>query len=228
MALILSLETSGTTCSVALYKEEVLLKTLEIDEPQAHAAKLAGLITKVFESTHTEIKKLNAVAISSGPGSYTGLRIGTSTAKGICFALGLPLIAVNTLDILAFQFYQKNKPDGALLCPLIDAKRMEVFYQITNENFEILQPVQTKVIDNKSFTELLSHNKLFFFGDGAEKCKHTIDHKNAHFVDGISVNALTLGVIAFLKFQKKEIENLVTFTPFYLKDFVAKKAKSVF
>lgn len=228
MALILSLETSAVTCSVALYDDDRLIKTVEIQEPQAHAARLAGLIDQLFADTKKDIKKLSAVAVSSGPGSYTGLRIGTSTAKGICYALGLPLIAINTLEILAFQLRQSNHTSGAVLCPLIDAKRMEVYYQIMNENLDVLQPVEAKIIDEASFSELLSHSKVFFFGDGAEKCKNLIIHPNANFVEGIRATALTLGAMAFVKFEKREIADLANFTPFYLKDFVAKKAKSVF
>jgi tRNA threonylcarbamoyladenosine biosynthesis protein TsaB len=228
MALILSLETSAKECSVALHENGGLLETREIKEAQAHAAKLAVLITEIFKIARKSIKELKAVAISAGPGSYTGLRIGTSTAKGICYALRLPLISVSTLKIVAFQFLKNNAVKNGLLCPMIDAKRMEVYCQIMNLKLETTGPVESVVIDQTSFDELLKDQKLFFIGDGAAKCKSVINHQNAIFIDGITPGASGLGEMAFQNFEEKMFEDLVNFTPFYLKDFVAKKAKPVF
>jgi tRNA threonylcarbamoyladenosine biosynthesis protein TsaB len=227
MALILSLETSAATCSVALHKNRELLNVVEILEPQAHAAKLAVLIKKVVSESSINMQELQAVAISAGPGSYTGLRIGTSTAKGICYALNIPLIAVNTLDLLTFQVME-FPIDQEYLCPMIDAKRMEVYCQIVNIDLQIIQPVYARVIDDTSFHELLKDHKMLFFGDGAAKCKNTIQHENASFVDNIYPQASALGRIASTKFHKGEFEDLVSFVPLYLKEFIAKKAQSVF
>jgi tRNA threonylcarbamoyladenosine biosynthesis protein TsaB len=228
MALILSVETSATTCSVALHEDGKTVKTLEILEGQAHAAKLALLINEIFKETQNSIAELKAVAVSAGPGSYTGLRIGTSTAKGICFSLNIPLIAINTLDSLAFQALQRQTLKKGLLCPMIDARRMEVYCQVMDLRLSVLSPVRAEIVDETSFSELLKDNEMFFFGDGAEKCKTVINNKNAFFVEGIIPSASALGALAFSKFEQKQFEDLVNFTPFYLKEFVAKKAQSVF
>jgi tRNA threonylcarbamoyladenosine biosynthesis protein TsaB len=228
MALILSLETSAKECSVALHKDGKLLDTLEINEGQAHASKLAVLIAEVFQNVNIPMKALHAVAISGGPGSYTGLRIGASTAKGICYALNIPLISVPTLDLLVFQLLQKPPLTEGLLCPMIDAKRMEVYCQIVKQNLEIIKPVESLEVGETSFSELLKGSPMFFFGDGSEKCKNVINHKNAIFVDEVMPKASLLGLVAFSFFEKQKFENLVTFTPFYFKDFIAKQAKPVF
>src|SRR5262245_44697188 len=146
MALILSLETSASSCAVALHHEKALVSTLEVNEPQAHASKLAVLIHDVFKETGFHIRQLNAVAVSAGPGSYTGLRIGTSTAKGICYAYNIPLIAVNTLDVLAVSFLEQHGEKKGLLCPMIDAKRMEVYCQVVNAGLNVIQAVEAKVV----------------------------------------------------------------------------------
>jgi tRNA threonylcarbamoyladenosine biosynthesis protein TsaB len=228
MALILSLETSGTACAVALHAGGALVKSLEINEPQAHAAKLAVLIKEVLQQAGFAVHQLQAIAVSAGPGSYTGLRIGTSTAKGICYALNIPLIAVDTLAVLAFAFQQQAGVKKGLLCPMIDARRMEVYCQVMDSTLAVVQPVEAKIIDDTSFAELLKQQQVFFFGDGAGKCREVISHENAFFADNIRPGAPALGEMAFGKFVKNEFEDLETFTPFYLKDFIAKKAQSVF
>jgi tRNA threonylcarbamoyladenosine biosynthesis protein TsaB len=228
MALILSLETSGTACAVALHAGGTLVKSLEVNEPQAHAAKLAVLVKEVLQQAGFAVHQLQAVAVSAGPGSYTGLRIGTSTAKGICYALNIPLIAIDTLEVLAFAFRRQSGAEKGLLCPMIDARRMEVYCQVMDTTLAVVQPVEAKIIDNTSFAELLKQQQMFFFGDGAGKCRGVISHENAVFADNIGPEAPALGEMAFAKFVKKEFEDLETFTPFYLKDFIAKKAQSVF
>jgi tRNA threonylcarbamoyladenosine biosynthesis protein TsaB len=228
MALILSIETSAKECSVALHREGKLLNNLEINEGQAHASKLAILVTQVFQKSNVSFKSLQAVAVSGGPGSYTGLRIGTSTAKGICYALNIPLVSVPTLDLLAFQFLRTNPGKKGLLCPMIDAKRMEVYCQILKSNLEVVRPVESVEVHETSFSELLQDNQMFFFGDGAEKCRNVIKHNNAVFVDGIVPKASQMGSIAFSFFEKNKFEDLVNYTPFYFKDFVAKQGKPVF
>lgn len=226
--MILSLETSARECSVALHRNGELLDTRLIAEGQAHASKLAVLIDDIFSNTKDSRTSLNAVAVSAGPGSYTGLRIGTSTAKGICFALKIPLIAVPTLDLLAFQFQKVEKDTEGLLCPMIDAKRMEVYCQVLDSRRQFLWSVDSRIIDQTTFAELLIQHRMFFFGDGALKCKSVINNSNAIFVDGILPNAADLGALAAMKYQDKEFEDLINFTPLYVKDFVAKKANPVF
>jgi tRNA threonylcarbamoyladenosine biosynthesis protein TsaB len=228
MALILSLETSAARCAVALHKTGRLIGIREIHEPQAHAAKVSVLIQELITTTpDVSIKDLAAVAVSSGPGSYTGLRIGTSTAKGICYALNLPLISVRTLDLLAAQV-SDDELTGALLCPMIDAKRMEVYCQIMDHHLKIISPVEARIVEHDSFSDLLQRHRMFFFGDGAAKCKPVIPSANAFFIDGVYPSAAVLGEMAYEKYRKSDFEDLGRFTPFYLKDFVAKKARAAF
>ena len=223
MAVILSLETSTDVCSVALHDRNRLLASEEVHEPQSHGSQLGPMVDRVVRSAFLKLKDIRAVAISHGPGSYTGLRIGTSTAKGLCYALEIPLISVGTLELLAFQASPLNT-SGSLLCPMLDARRMEVYCLISDPALNLVEPVSAKVIDQNSFSELLEHNRVLFFGNGAEKCKQVITHPNAAFLDGIFPSASALGVIAAGKFQRKEFEDLVHFQPFYLKEFVAKKS----
>ena len=226
MSLILSLETSAKVCSVAIHDGGKLVATSEIHVEQSHASKLAVLIDEIKNEAGIEFSQLVAVAISSGPGSYTGLRIGTSTAKGFCFALNIPLISVGSLDLLAFQMKEQN-PQNAYLCPMIDARRMEVYCLITDAGLHTIHPTEAKVIDEESFNEYLDKRQILFFGDGSDKCKEKLHHKNAQFISGVYAKASQLGVIAFDKFKKNEIEDLVNFEPHYLKEFMIKLPKSV-
>jgi tRNA threonylcarbamoyladenosine biosynthesis protein TsaB len=222
MVRILSLETSTTVCSVALHENDSLLATAEFHLEHSHASKLAQLIDTVVKFSGIDLPHINAVAVSSGPGSYTGLRIGTSTAKGICFALNVPLIAIDTLTILSGQMQGMNV-DRSLLCPMIDARRMEVYCSVTDAEGSVIQNVEAKIIDEKSFEDLLREHRMIFFGNGAEKCRNVITHTNAAFVDRVTPSAVQLGVMAYKKFQGAEFEDLYHFEPFYLKEFKAKK-----
>lgn len=227
MPVILSLETSTDVCSVALHDGKQLLAQAELHEAQAHAAMLSPLIDAIRRDAGISMKEIKAVAVTEGPGSYTGLRIGTSTAKGICYALDIPLIAVGTLELLAFQGNLQN-PLNALLCPMIDARRMEVYCLVADHHMKILQPVSATVIDESSFAELLKDGKVLFFGNGSRKCREVIRHPNAFFLEGIYPRATVLGLMAEEKHRAGMFEDLVQFKPFYLKEFVAKKAKSPF
>lgn len=225
MALILSLDTATGITSVALHDQGKLLATSEIHVNQSAASKLALLIEDVKKNAGIELRDLKAVAISSGPGSYTGLRIGTSTAKGICFALDIPLIAVNTLDLMSYQINKFNH-EKALLCPMIDARRMEVYCQVTDHTLQIIQSIAAKIIEVGSFSEVLNNNQIIFFGDGAMKCSDVLKHENAVFIENIFPQASSLGELAYLKFQSKLFEHLASFEPLYLKEFVVKKANA--
>lgn len=222
MPVVLSLETSTDVCSVALHDGEQLLAQDEIHEPQAHASRLAPLIDSVTRKAGVALKTIDAVAVSKGPGSYTGLRIGASTAKGLCYALDVPLIAIGTLELLAFQGNARN-PSHASLCPMIDARRMEVYCMVADHHLNIILPVSAMVIDEHSFTELLDGGRVLFFGNGSGKCRDIIRHPNAIFLDGIFPGAGSLGLLAARKYREREFEDLVQFKPFYLKEFVAKK-----
>jgi len=184
MSLILSLETSAKVCSVAVHDQGKLIATKEIHIEQSHASKLAVLMDEVINESAIQVNQLKAMAVSSGPGSYTGLRIGTSTAKGLCFALDIPLISIGSLELLAFQMSKQN-PSNAYLCPMIDARRMEVYCEIFDSSLNIVRPVEAKVIESSSFEELLNENEIVFFGDGSDKCKDLITHPNATFVSDI-------------------------------------------
>lgn len=220
---ILSLETSAEVCSVAIHTDGALLASEEVHMPNAHASKLARLIELVLEKGGVPPVKLSAVAVSSGPGSYTGLRIGTSTAKGLCFALSIPLIGVPTLDILAAHA-KKNTTGEALLCPVVDARRMEVYCQLVNVRGEVLLPLQAKILDATSFHEWLDSHRVIFVGNAAEKCRQVIEHPNAEFM-AIQPVASMMGTLACSKATSGNCEDLFSFEPLYLKDFVAKKPK---
>lgn len=223
MPVILSLETSTDVCSVALHDGKKLLAQAVIQEPQAHAARLAPLVERVISESMLTAKDLDAVAVTKGPGSYTGLRIGTSTAKGLCYAMDIPLIAVGTLELLAFQGSVLNG-DRALLCPMIDARRMEVYCIVTDPSLNIIQPVSAMVVDENSFSELLSDNRMLFFGNGSKKFQDVMKHPDAFFQDGVYPLATSLGEMAREKYAMGAFEDLMQFKPFYLKEFVTKRA----
>ena len=222
MALILSLETSAKVCSAAIHKNGELLSSAEVHIEQSHASKLAMLIKEVVESSSIQYQQLDAIATTSGPGSYTGLRIGTSMAKGLSIGLNKPLISVGTLELLASQMVHKNLGD-TLLCPMIDARRMEVYCCVYNSSLNILSPVQAKIIDEQSFQDFLNENQMLFFGDGASKCIEKITSKNAKFTEGIYPSAAHMGTITHTKYVNGHIENVLNFEPHYLKEFVVKK-----
>jgi tRNA threonylcarbamoyladenosine biosynthesis protein TsaB len=225
MAIILSLETSTDVCSVALHDNGTLVAGTEIHEPQSHAAQLPGLILNVLKTATLDLTQVQAVAVTNGPGSYTGLRIGTSTAKGLCYALDIPLIALGSLELLAFQAKDHNtQPD--LLCPMLDARRMEVYCLVADKDLRVVQPVSAMVIDDHSFEELLEGNRMLFFGNGAEKCRSVLQHPNAVFIDNIFPLAASLGIMAEEKYKQSAFEDLIQFKPFYLKEFVAKRAET--
>ncbi|HYG20692.1 MAG TPA: tRNA (adenosine(37)-N6)-threonylcarbamoyltransferase complex dimerization subunit type 1 TsaB [Ohtaekwangia sp.] len=222
MAIILSLETSASICAVALHDKGVLLASAELHIEQSHASKLASLIRDVTAVAAVDMKNLQALAVSSGPGSYTGLRIGTATAKGLCYALNIPLIAVNTLEVMARQMVGVNVYQ-ALLCPMIDARRMEVYCMVVDAALQPVQPVEAKIVDEHSFLDLLDNHQVLFFGSGAEKCRSVITHDNARFINNIHPSVITLGVMASEKLEKNEIAELIAFEPYYLKEFTVKK-----
>lgn len=226
MSLILSLETSAKVCSVAIHDDARLIVTSEVHIEQSHASKLAILIDEVIKLSGAEMKQLSALAISSGPGSYTGLRIGTSTAKGLCYSLDIPLISIESLQLLAFQMQAYNL-QNALLCPMIDARRMEVYCLVADSTLSIVQPTMAKVIDETSFKEHLDKGRVIFFGDGSDKCRDLIGHKNANFVSGVYPKASHLGLLAFEKYRKNKAEELVNFEPHYLKEFMIKQPKTI-
>ena len=224
MALILGIETATRNCSVALFKDGIVIAEKEhISDDYIHAEQLTLFIQQVIESANVTLKNVEAVALSKGPGSYTGLRIGTSSAKGLCYALDIPLIGISTLKAMAFDMAKNEK--SAIYCPMIDARRMEVFSALYDVDNKQVRGVQADVVDKNTYTEFLA-DETIFFGDGSLKCQEIINHKNAKFIEGINPSAKNLGILANTKFENKDFENVAYFEPYYLKDFVAGKKKA--
>lgn len=226
MAFLLSIETSTEVCSVALHDDGNLVITSEFHVEYSHASRLGVLIDQIMNAAEVMPNQLGAVAVSSGPGSYTGLRIGTSLAKGLCFSLDIPLISVGTLQLMAGQMRATNATD-AIMCPMIDARRMEVYCLLMDSDFKIIHPTAAVVIDETSFASLLADRKIIFFGNGSGKCKDIINHENSIFVDNVFPRASFLGVMGFQRWREKHFENVEQFEPFYLKSFTAKKPKTL-
>ncbi len=223
MAIILSIETSTVTSSIAIHDDGQLISSQSINVEKSHSEYLAPSIKYLFETCGLKMKSIDAVAISKGPGSYTGLRIGTSSAKGICYALDAKLIAINTLEAMAYGI-AKYQFEDVLVCPMIDARRMEVYCLVAKKDGEIVETTQAKIIDESSFEKLLGTDKIIFFGNGVTKCKPVLDYSpNAIFIENIEPSAEHIGSLAWQAFQQKEFEDLAYFEPFYLKDFIAKK-----
>jgi tRNA threonylcarbamoyladenosine biosynthesis protein TsaB len=222
MAFILSIETSTSVCSVALHQDGKLLSALEVHQEYSHASKLGVLIKDVMKLADTDLNKLNAVALSSGPGSYTGLRIGTSLAKGICYALDIPMIAVPTLKIMATSISRLH-PEVVSFCPMIDARRMEVYCQLFNRDLVEIEKVQAIVVDSRSFEHYLDNGPVVFFGSGAAKCKSVIVHANARFLENVNPLASQMGELGYSKFRHGRFEDIIQFVPLYLKEFFIRK-----
>ncbi|MDC0204179.1 tRNA (adenosine(37)-N6)-threonylcarbamoyltransferase complex dimerization subunit type 1 TsaB [Flavobacteriales bacterium] len=221
MAFILAIETTTKNCSVALFENKKLLVLKECcSDDYSHAEKLTLFIEEVIKSDNLLLKEIEAIAISKGPGSYTGLRIGTSTAKGLCYALDIPLISISTLKAMAFTMAQDQVAD--IYCPMIDARRLEVFSAVYDKDNKEIREVQADIVNEQTYTNYLKR-KMLFFGDGALKCKEIINDKNAHFLKDIYPSAKNLGVLANTKFIKKDFEDVAYFEPYYLKDFVTGK-----
>jgi tRNA threonylcarbamoyladenosine biosynthesis protein TsaB len=217
MALILSIESATSICSVALHREGVLLKLSEYDQENSHARQLMILIEDLFLQVGLKPGDLSAVAVSSGPGSYTGLRIGVSVAKGIAFAYDLPLIAVNTLTGLAFQAFPLCR-DNNFVIPLLDARRMEVYTSVFGSDGKVFEPSHPLEIDGNPFLKYLETGKVYFLGDGLEKLKSILEHKNSVFLPNLN-SAVSIGPLAFKKFLDKSFEDIAYFEPNYLKEF---------
>lgn len=223
MALILSIETSTPVCSVALHDNGELLRVKEIDLPGAHSERLIGLIQELLEEKSLEGKDLSAVAVSEGPGSYTGLRIGVSSAKGLCFAWGIPLIGVSTLAALA-RGAKRKLNSSSIVVSMLDARRMEVYREIYDSNFNPISSLDSEVIDESSFDSYLQKTEVIFIGDAVPKAKEVIINENAVFLED-RISAIQVGELAWIKYQKNEFENLAYFVPNYLKEFKVLKSK---
>ncbi|MHC5352904.1 tRNA (adenosine(37)-N6)-threonylcarbamoyltransferase complex dimerization subunit type 1 TsaB [Myroides sp. LJL115] len=218
MVTILNIETSTKNCSVSLSQNGVLVQIKEIAEENfSHAEKLHVFIEELLQSNQMNFKDLSAVAVSQGPGSYTGLRIGVSSVKGLCYALSIPMIALDTLEILARQVDSPN----AWIVSMIDARRMEVFSAIFDSNYATLREIQANVIEPGSFDELPSDSLVYFLGDGASKCKEILEKENTIFLEeNLYPSAKEMVEMSYQKYLKKDFVDTAYFEPFYLKDFV--------
>ncbi|RZJ88829.1 MAG: tRNA (adenosine(37)-N6)-threonylcarbamoyltransferase complex dimerization subunit type 1 TsaB [Chryseobacterium sp.] len=228
MIRILQIETATQVCSVALSENGKTISSKEVMAPNIHAGSLTLFIKEVVSSANLSFSDLDAIAVSKGPGSYTGLRIGVSTAKGLCFALDKPLISVGTLDLMADGFLRLYPDHSGLVCPMIDARRLEVYTALYNPKMIALQPVSAKIIDGSSFSEDLSSNKISFIGDGAAKCEALLNSENATFSTLNFNSALNMSELAYTAFNEKRFEDVAYFEPFYLKDFMLTMPKKQF
>jgi tRNA threonylcarbamoyladenosine biosynthesis protein TsaB len=218
LAIILNIETATKNCSVCLAENgEVLALRALNDGNYSHAEKLHPFIQELLSEAKITSNDIGAVAVSKGPGSYTGLRIGVSAAKGMCFAIDKPLISIETLKSLAYSI----SVEKGLIIPMLDARRMEVYFAVYNSTYEEVREIKAEIIDENSFKEELMKGKVYFLGDGAAKCKDVITHDNAIFIDDEFPSAKQMAVLSYDKYKISDIEEVAYFEPFYLKDFVA-------
>ncbi|MBE9489042.1 MAG: tRNA (adenosine(37)-N6)-threonylcarbamoyltransferase complex dimerization subunit type 1 TsaB [Bacteroidetes bacterium] len=223
MTLILNIETSTTNCSVSLSKEgETIFLKEDYSDGYSHAERLHIYIDEVLKESNVERSQINAIAVSKGPGSYTGLRIGVSAAKGLCYALSKPLISVSTLESLA---HQVNAIDGVIVS-MLDARRMEVYSAVFNLEHQQIRETQAQILDKHSFSDYLEKGKVYFIGNGVKKTKILISHENAIFIESKLPSAKEMSKLSYDKHKKNDIEDVAYFEPYYLKDFVALKPKS--
>lgn len=229
MSCILNIETSGDLCSVAVSENGACIFHKEESNGANHAEVLGSCVDEALSFADSHAIPVDAVAVSSGPGSYTGLRVGVSMAKGICYALSIPLIAIPTLELLCVPVLLRHWDidDNALLCPMIDARRMEVYAALYDRALKPSREVRADVVDATTYKEYLEKRPVYFFGNGAAKCKETIAHPNAHFIDGIEPLAKWMFPLAEKKMAREQTEDVAYFVPFYLKEFVAKKPKKL-
>ncbi|MBW1294640.1 tRNA (adenosine(37)-N6)-threonylcarbamoyltransferase complex dimerization subunit type 1 TsaB [Aquimarina litoralis] len=218
MAYILCLETSTTNCSVALCKSgEVISLKEDYDVKYSHAERLHQFIKLVLEDAKIAFEELDAVAVSKGPGSYTGLRIGVSSAKGLCYGLGIPLISISTLHALALQL-ECNK---GYIVPMIDARRMEVYSTIFSNDYIQERAIDAEILTSESYDTYLKNNKVYFIGNGVDKFKEICEHENAVFVLEKLPSSKEMAMLSYQKYITSDFEDVSYFEPYYLKDFIA-------
>lgn len=227
MPCILYIETSTKVCSVALSEDGKLLYHHEDFDGPGHSETSGVYVDEALSFANSHAIPVDAVAVSMGPGSYTGLRIGVSLAKGVCYGRALPLIAVPTLKVLCVPVLlgKEELPEDALLVPMIDARRMEVYSAVYDRSLKEVRPIQADVVTSETYQEYLNRGPVYFFGNGAQKCQAVIQHPNAHFIEGIHPLAKNMFPLAERSMHLKEFQDVAYFEPFYLKEFVAIKSK---
>ena len=226
MSCILHIETSTSVCSVAVSEDSHVIFQQEDHSGPNHAERLGSMVDEALSFTDNHAIPFDAVAVSCGPGSYTGLRIGVSMAKGICYGRNLKLIAVPTLELMCVPVLLREMvEENALLCPMIDARRMEVYAALYDRSLTTVREVGADVVSADTYKQWLDERPVYFFGNGAKKCMETINHPNAHYIDNIEPLAKWMQPLAEKRFLNEQFEDVAYFVPFYLKDFVAIKAK---
>jgi len=220
MALLLHLETATKVCSVALSNENEIIGIKETNEQKSCSNVITVFIDELLKENKVNPQELDAIVVSKGPGSYTGLRIGVSTAKGLCYSLDKPLIAINTLRSMANNIIKQNNTTDTLICPMIDARRMEVFTALFDNQMNQIESTSAKVLDERSYQDQLNNNSILFFGDGSNKFKELIlKNENAKFIEDFELSARSMVELALEKFKKCKFEDIAYFEPFYLKEF---------
>ena len=228
MSTILHIETSINACSVAVSEDSHVIFHQEDHSGLGHAEKLGTMVDEALSFTDNHAIPFDAVAVSCGPGSYTGLRIGVSMAKGICYGRDLKLIAVPTLELLCVPVLLREIPEeDALLCPMLDARRMEVYAGIYDRALKPVREISADIVTEETYKEYLDQRPVYFFGNGAQKCMETIHHPNAHLIEGIEPLAKWMQPLAERRFLNEQFEDVAYFVPYYLKDFVAKMPKKL-
>ena len=228
MSTILHIETSTDVCSVAVSEDGQVIFDQEDHSGPNHAERLGTMVDEALSFTDNHAIPFDAVAVSCGPGSYTGLRIGVSMAKGVCYGRNLKLIAVPTLELLCVPILLREIPEeDALLCPMHDARRMQVYAGIYDRGLKTIRPIQADIVEGETYKEFLDKRPVYFFGNGAQKCKAAINHPNAHFIENIEPLAKWMQPLAEKRFLNEQFEDVAYFVPFYLKDFVAKMPKKL-
>ena len=229
MSCILHIETSTKACSVALSENgQLIFHKEDLDGPN-HAVVCGVYVDEALSFANSHAIPVDAVAVSEGPGSYTGLRIGVSLAKGVCYGRDLPLLSVPTLKLLCVPVLlgKEELPEDALLIPMIDARRMEVYSAVYDRALQEVRPVGADIVDADTYMSYLEERPVYFFGNGAMKCQSVIQHKNAHFIDGIVPLAKWMFPLAERSLHLGEKQDVAYFEPFYLKEFVAIKSKNL-
>ena len=229
MSCILNIETSTDVCSVAISDNGQVIFNKEDHSGPNHAVKLGVYVDEALSFIDAHGIPLEAVAVSCGPGSYTGLRIGVSMAKGICYGRDVKLISIPTLELMAVPVLLGEHPaeEDALIVPMLDARRMEVYAKVMDRALKEVRPIQADIVDAETYKEYLDRGTVYFFGNGAEKCMEVINHPNARLVKGIEPLAKNMAPLAEKRFVEGKFEDVAYFVPFYLKDFVAKMLKKL-
>jgi len=220
MSRILCVDTSSFICSVSVFENLSLISSNSTEVEKSHSKFIIQLIDQSLKDANIKINEIDAFAVSMGPGSYTGLRIGVSTIKGLCYSLEKPLISINTLEILSKSALNHiNNYNNFFICPMIDARRMEVFTKMLDNDFNEVEKDKALILDDKFFNDIGGGKSIYFFGDGSNKFQKITNNKNFHFIDNIISSSKHMGELANIKYENNQFENLTTFEPFYIKDF---------